>query len=102
MGLFSFFGSNEISEALKKGAVVIDVRTAQEYDQGRVPGSINIPVDRVASNAERIKAMDKPVVFCCASGIRSRTAKSIMLQKGLKNVYAGGSWERVLKILNKL
>lgn len=102
MGILSIFGSGEIKEALKKGAVVIDVRTAQEYDNGRVPGSVNIPVDRIATNIERIKAMNKPVIFCCASGIRSRTAKSIMQKQGMKNVYAAGSWEKVLKIMNKL
>lgn len=103
MGLFSFLGSgNDIKEALKKGAVIIDVRTAQEYDNGRVPDSINIPVDRVASNAERIMHFGKPVIFCCASGIRSRTARNIMKQKGMKDVYAAGSWEKVLRMLNSL
>ncbi|HMU45315.1 MAG TPA: rhodanese-like domain-containing protein [Chitinophagaceae bacterium] len=102
MGILSIFGSGEIKEALKKGAVVIDVRTAQEYDNGRVPGSVNIPVDRIATSVERIKGMNKPIVFCCASGIRSRTAKSIMQKHGMKNVYAAGSWEKVLKIMNKL
>lgn len=103
MGLFSFLGfGNDLKEALQKGAVVIDVRTAQEFDMGRVPGSINIPVDRIAVNAERIKQMKKPIIFCCASGYRSRQAVSIMKEKGLKNVYSGGNWERVLRIINNL
>lgn len=102
MGILSIFGSGEIKEALKKGAVIIDVRTAQEYDMGRVPGSINIPVDRISSNIQRIKGMNKPVIFCSTSGIRSKTAKSIMQKNGMKNVYAAGSWEKVLKILNSL
>lgn len=102
MGILSIFGSGEIKEALKKGAVIIDVRTAQEYDMGRVPGSINIPVDRISSNIQRIKGMNKPIIFCSTSGIRSKTAKSIMQKNGMKNVYAAGSWEKVLKILNSL
>jgi len=102
MGLFSFLSGNEIKSALKNGAVVIDVRTAQEYDNGRVPGSINIPVDRIASSIERIRAMNKPIVLCCASGIRSKTAKAILQKQGLKNVFAGGNWEKVLRIMNKL
>lgn len=104
MGLFSFlgFGSNKIKDALRRGAIVIDVRTAQEFDQGKVPESINIPVDRIAANAERIKNMNRPVVFCCASGMRSGNAVSIMKGKGSKEVYNGGSWYDVLKILKKL
>jgi phage shock protein E len=104
MSLFSLFGfgSNKIKEALRSGAVVIDVRTAHEFDEGKVPGSINIPVDRIAVNAERIKDMKKPVIFCCASGMRSGTATRTMKGKGLKEVYNGGSWQSVLKLINKL
>ncbi len=101
--MFGFlFGKNKIKEALRRSAVVIDVRTPHEYDQGRVPGSINIPVDRIAAGVERIKAMNKPVVLCCASGMRSATAKEILKSAGLEEVYNGGSWESVLKISNKL
>ena len=65
MSLLSLFGfgNNKIKEALSKGAVVIDVRTAYEFDLGHVPNSINIPVDRISSNIERIKDIKKPVIF---------------------------------------
>ena len=96
------FGNSKVKEALQHDAVIIDVRTAYEFDQGKVPNSINIPVDRIAVNAERIKQMKKPVVFYCSSGMRSATATRIMKEKGLKDVYNGGSWARVLKIINKL
>ena len=104
MGLFSFLGlgGDKIKDALRRGAIVIDVRTPQEYDQGKVPESINIPVDRIAVSAERIKGMNRPVIFCCASGARSSNAVTILKQKGLKEVYNGGSWYNVLKILKKL
>ncbi len=104
MSLFSFFGfgSSKVKDALRRGAIVIDVRTPQEFDQGKVPESINIPVDRIAANAERIKNMNRPVVFCCASGSRSSDSATIMKQKGMKAVYNGGSWYDVLKILKSL
>lgn len=104
MSLFSLFGfgGNKIKDALRRGAVVIDVRTAHEFDEGKIPGSINIPIDRIAANAERIKDMKKPVIFCCASGMRSSTATGTMKAKGLKEVYNGGSWQSVLKLINKL
>ncbi len=104
MGFLSFlgFGNNKIKDALRKGAVVIDVRTPQEFDSGKVPDSINIPLDRIAANAERIKNMNRPVIFCCALGARSGNATSIMKQKGLKEVYNGGSWYSILKILKSI
>lgn len=97
--MFSFFGfgKSKLKEAIKNGAVIIDVRTPYEYDQGKVPGSINIPVDRIPVSIERIKAMNKPVIVCCASGTRSGTAKQILNKAGIQNVINGGSWENVLK-----
>jgi len=104
MGLFSFlnFGGGKLKDALKNGAIIIDVRTPQEFDGGKVPESINIPVDRIAANVERIKNMNRPVIFCCASGSRSATATSILKQKGKKDVYNGGSWYNVLKQLKSV
>ena len=104
MGFLSFLGlgNSSIKNALQKGAVIIDVRTPNEFDQGRVPESVNIPVDRIAANAIRIKEMNRPVIFCCASGARSSQAVNIMKAKGLKEVYNGGSWLNVLKIVKKM
>ncbi|MBI5372586.1 MAG: rhodanese-like domain-containing protein [Sphingobacteriales bacterium] len=99
MGLFSFLGTSAVKKALQQGAVIIDVRTANEYDRGRIPGSLNIPVDRIAISVERIRHLNKPVVLCCASGHRSRIALNTLKQKGLKEVYDGGNWEKVLRIL---
>lgn len=100
--MFGFlFGKNKIKEAIKKGATIVDVRTPHEYDNGKVPGSINIPVDRISASIERIRSMKKPVILVCESGARSGTAKNILKSAGLE-VYNGGSWESVLKIINKL
>ena len=101
--MFGFlFGNNKIKDALKKGAVIIDVRTPHEYDNGRIPNSINIPVDRISSSIGRIKSMNKPVIVCCESGMRSNKARTILKSAGVDEVYNGGSWESVLKIINKL
>ena len=101
MSFLSFlgFGPNKIKEALRNGAVIIDVRTANEFDMGKIPGSINIPVDRISINSRRIKAMKKPIIFCCNSGYRSGQALEMMKQEGLKEAYNGGNWERLLNML---
>jgi phage shock protein E len=95
-------GTGKIKDALRKGAVIIDVRTPNEFDRGRVPESINIPIDRISVNAERIKAMKRPVILCCNSGARSGAAMQLLKAKGVKEVYNGGSWENVLRIIAKL
>ena len=101
--MFDFlFGKNKIKEALKTGAVIVDVRTPHEYDNGRIPGSINIPVDRISVGVERIRSMKKPIILCCNSGTRSSQARDILKSAGVQEVYNGGSWESVLRIINKL
>lgn len=99
--MFGLF-KNKVKEALQKGAIIIDVRTPHEFDTGKVPGSINIPVDRIATSIERIRSMKKPVIVCCESGSRSSKAKDILRSAGINDVYNGGSWESVLRIINKL
>ena len=104
MSFLSFLrlGPDKIKEALRKGAAIIDVRTANEFDMGKIPGSVNIPVDRIDINSKRIKGMNKPIIFCCNSGLRSRQALAIMKEKGLKEAYVVGNWERLLRIVNSL
>jgi phage shock protein E len=102
MGLFSFLGlgKNKIVEAIHQGAVIIDVRPAYAFDQnGRIPGSINIPVDRIIINIDRIKSMKRPVVLCCAYGADCDKAASMLREKGIRNVYNGGSWESLMRKL---
>lgn len=104
MGLLSFlgFGKGKLVSALKQGATIIDVRTVHEYDQGHVRGAVNIPLDRIPANAERIRQMKKPVIFCCVSGSRSAAAVRAMKSKGIKDVYNGGSWETIIRLQQSL
>ena len=99
MGLLSFLGlGDKIVNAINRGAVIIDVRPAFAFDQrGRVPGSINIPVDRIAINVDRIKAMKRPIIICCEYGNDCHSAAKILRESGVKEVYNGGSWESVYR-----
>jgi rhodanese-related sulfurtransferase len=100
MGLFSFLGlgGNSITDIIHRGAIIIDVRPAYAFDQdGRVPGSVNIPLDRIAINVERIRAMKKPIVLCCAYGMDCFKAAKMLKEKGIKEVYNGGNWQSVLR-----
>ena len=76
---------------LKKGAVIVDVRTKAEYQQGHLRGSVNIPLQSLSENLAKLKK-DKPVITCCASGMRSASARDILKSKGFTEVYNGGGW----------
>lgn len=100
MGLFSFLGfdSAEIKDAIRRHAVIIDVRPPGQYDQGKIRHSLNIPIDQVAKNIGYIKGLKRPVITC-GNGPESAQAKRILEQGGVKNVFNGGNWERVLKLV---
>ncbi len=102
MGFFSFLGfGGGIKKALQQDAVIIDVRTVNEYDQGRIKGSVNIPMDRISASIERIRHMKKPII-CCGAGSGSGKAVSILKQNGIKQVYNGGNWMKLLKQMQSL
>ncbi|EJL72175.1 rhodanese-like domain-containing protein [Chryseobacterium populi] len=77
---------------LKEGAIILDVRTKNEYDGGHIKNSVNIPVDQLQKNLSKLKDKNKPIITCCASGMRSASAKSILQNNGYKNVHNGGGW----------
>jgi phage shock protein E len=89
--LFGLGPKTDYAELVKNGGVIIDVRTKGEYQSGHIKGSINIPLNTIGANLSKIKK-DKPVITCCASGMRSASAKSILKSKGYPEVYNGGSW----------
>ena len=80
-----------IEQMLQKGATILDVRTEREFNSGHVRGSMNIPLDKLQKNIGKLKK-DKPIIACCASGIRSATAKNILKNSGFTDVHNGGSW----------
>lgn len=103
MGLFSnLFGkkNNALTEVLGQGATIIDVRTVAEYKTGHVDGSVNIPLDQIQHKLKKLKQINKPLVMCCASGMRSANATNILKSNNINNVYNGGSWTKVDRLLS--
>ncbi len=89
--LFGFSPKANYVELVKQGAVILDVRSKGEYQSGHIKGSINISVDTLSNNISKLKK-DKPIITCCASGIRSASAKSILKSNGFPEVHNGGGW----------
>jgi phage shock protein E len=93
MGLLDFlFGnkSKKIEDFMSRNAIIIDVRTKAEFDMGAIPGSKNIPLQNINSKIKEIKKFNKPVITCCASGMRSGTAASILNGQGIEAMNGGG------------
>ncbi|MBP1630316.1 MAG: Rhodanese domain protein [Bacteroidetes bacterium] len=82
----------DLGELIRNGATIVDVRTKGEYSEGHIRGSINISVDRLAQNIGKLKGKNNPIITCCASGMRSASAKGILRSNGFTNVHNGGSW----------
>ena len=95
MGLLDFlFGnrSKKIAEFLERDALILDVRTKAEFKQGAISGSKNIPLQQLGGQLASIKKMDKPVITCCASGMRSGSAARLLKNNGVEAVNGGG-WQ---------
>ncbi|WP_369992635.1 rhodanese-like domain-containing protein [Winogradskyella sp.] len=101
MGFLDFiFGSKkrQVDEFLENGAVILDVRSEREWDAGHIENAVHIPLDQLNNRVEEVKKLNKPVVTCCASGVRSAKAAKFL---NLNNIEAtnGGGW---VSLSNKL
>lgn len=90
--IFGMGPKTDYKELVKNGAQIIDVRTRGEYSSGHVRGSVNIPLNELQSAAAKKINKNKPVITCCASGMRSASAKATLQSMGYTEVYNGGGW----------
>lgn len=105
MGLLDLLGfgkrKEQMKEAIKRGAIIIDVRTTSEFMGGHVEGSENIPLGSIGDKLDSLKAKGKPVVFCCASGMRSGSAANQAKKVGI-DAYNGGGWMSLNGLMQRL
>ncbi|MGY0393191.1 rhodanese-like domain-containing protein [Bizionia sp. KMM 8389] len=101
MGIFDFIFSakkRQVKMYLDNGATILDVRSEQEWRNGHIENAVHIPLDELTTRIDEVKTLNKPIVVCCESGVRSdKAAKYLTLQ----NIDAtnGGGW---LKLKNNL
>tara|TARA_B100000795_G_C22803515_1_gene443306 strand:- start:1689 stop:2000 length:312 start_codon:yes stop_codon:yes gene_type:complete len=103
MGLFGIFSNKDttenIREYLGKGAVVIDVRTLLEWNEGHVKDSKHIVLNTIPENIDIIKGFKKPIIAVCKSGGRSQSATEFLSQNGV-DIINGGPWENVAQLIH--
>jgi len=76
--------TNKALELIENGAIVIDVRTSEEYNEGHIKGSINIPVDEIENITY---GKDETLIVYCATGIRSTNAINKLVDMGYTSLY---------------
>lgn len=80
-----------VEEIIKEGkGTIIDVRTIEEFEDGNVTGSINIPMHELMSRIDEVKQLETPLLLCCASGNRSGQVHQYLKQQGFECYNAGG------------
>ncbi|MBF0596404.1 rhodanese-like domain-containing protein [Faecalibacter rhinopitheci] len=95
--MLSGYNKEKLVSYIKNNAFLVDVRTPEEFAEGHVSGSTNIPLDQVENQLEKFKNHSEIVVFC-RSGNRSGQAKVILENNGFTNVLNGGTWQNVQEV----
>lgn len=91
MGLLDLFKQPDINQGVLEykaahGAVLLDVRTPQEYQEGHIPGSKNVPLQAIGNVVSVAKEKAVPLYVYCHSGARSRQAVGALQRMGYSNV----------------
>ena len=88
-------------EAVKNGAIIVDVRTPKEFKRKHISGAINVPIEEIMKNNIKIQK-NKELVLYCQTGSRSSVSAKFLTQQGW-NVYdvaTQSDWEREIKSMN--
>ncbi len=91
MGFFDFLKQPDVNQGVADyhntpGAVLLDVRTPQEYSEGHIPGSKNVPLQTLDKVRSVVENKDAELFVYCYSGARSKQAAAALGQMGYTNV----------------
>ncbi|MGB5191358.1 MAG: rhodanese-like domain-containing protein [Polyangiales bacterium] len=86
--------SSDARVLVENGALLVDVRSEGEYADGGIEGSINIPIQELASRMDELGDKNREIVVYCQSGGRSAMAKRLLESNGFSKVHDLGSINR--------
>ena len=92
MGFFDLFKHTDINQGLAQfqqtsNAMLVDVRTPEEYREGHIPGSINVPLQQIEDIDLEVSDMSTPLYIYCRSGARSSQATAVLQEMGYEEVH---------------
>jgi len=91
----------DAEEFVRNGALIVDVRSPQEYSRGHLSQAFNMPVDQIEMLLpNKVKDKDRVILVHCQSGLRSKKAKDRLNRIGYSQVFNLGSYERAFKIVS--
>ncbi len=104
LGLFSACSKisdeelTQAREAVKNGAIIVDVRTAKEFNQKHIKGAINVPIEAIMKGNIKLPK-NKEIVVYCRTGSRSSISARVLKEQGwtVHDVATQGEWEREIK-----
>lgn len=79
---------HKISQELKKSELILDVRTAEEFAEGHVPGSKNVSYDQVLNHIDEFKNHDTVFLYCRSGGRVEAACYELVVKAGIKNLVA--------------
>ena len=79
---------NDLKDKVSKGAILIDVRSPQEYNEGHLPEALNIPEYEIRKVKNEMPKLNQQIVVYCQYGGRSREAYNMLRKMGYTNVYS--------------
>jgi phage shock protein E len=85
--------SNSLLEKIRAGALLVDVRTPDEFKDGSYNGAVNIPLVSLLARQEELGTKDRPIILFCASGARSGLGARLLKQAGFSDVVNAGGLE---------
>jgi phage shock protein E len=81
----------DYKKLVAEGAIIVDVRSAGEFNGGHIEKALNMPLDQLSNYIPKLKKLNKPVITCCLSGTRSGIAVSQLKNAGIEAMN-GGPW----------
>ena len=91
--MLGFGPAKDYKKLMAEKAIIVDVRSTSEYAGGHIKGSVNVPLDKIRTLTAKVKDKNQPIITCCASGMRSASAKNVLQSLGYTSVYNGGGWQ---------
>jgi phage shock protein E len=84
-----------IQELIDAGALVVDVRTPEEFAEGHAAGALNIPLDEIVQRSDELGEPSRQIVLYCGTGNRSGQAIARLRRKGFRAMTNGGGLDNM-------